>query len=85
MIRESTEESETKRARSCSRRHSSRSTLFPIQVLDEDVTRQHEVKVHCIGFSKKYDEWICKSQIQYKPVLVPPSPSQLEVSRSAIP
>ena len=79
-LRESTEESKTIRASSCSRRHNSRSTLFPIQVLDEDITRQHEVKIHYIGFSKKYDEWIRKSQIQYKPVLEPPSPSESEES-----
>ena len=53
-------------AHSCSKRRKY-STLFPIEVVDED--SQHQVKIHYVGYSDKYDEWIRKSQIQYKPVV----------------
>ena len=67
-LRENTEETLT--TRDCSTRHTTRPTLFPIEVIDENVI-QHQVKIHYTGYSNKYDEWIRKSQIQYKPVLEP--------------
>lgn len=52
---------------SSSTRRTTRSTLFPIEVIDENVI-QHQVKIH---YSNKCDEGTRKSQIQYKPVSEP--------------
>ena len=67
-LRESTEE--TLITRDSSTRRTTKSTLFPIEVINENVI-QHQVKIHYTGYSNKYDEWIRKSQIQYKPVPEP--------------
>lgn len=39
---------------------SSKTNLFPIEVVDEDSTRY---KVHYVGFSSKHDEWQMKSDV----------------------
>ena len=74
-VREDIEEIAALEGPSCRRQQSSRSSLFPIEVIDEDVA-QHQVKIHYNGFSDKHDEWIRKSQIHYIPVLVSPSSSE---------
>ena len=53
------------------RRNSSRNsklTLYPIEIIEET---DQQVKIHYTGYSGRYDEWICKSQIGYKPVPLP--------------
>ena len=76
-VREGIDETE-RGAQSCSKRRKySRSNLFPIEVIDEDT--QHQVKIHYVGYSDKYDEWIRKSQIQYKPVVSPLSSQELNL------
>lgn len=72
-IRESIEEGGVRSFSKCRKR----STLFPVEVIDEDT--QHQVKIHYVGYSNKYDEWIRKSQIQYKPVVLPLSSKELNL------
>ena len=42
--------------------------LYDIEVIEEE---RYKVKVHYIGYSSKYDEWIRKSEIAYKPTPTP--------------
>jgi len=42
--------------------------LYPIEIIEET---DQQVKIHYTGYSGHYDEWICKSQIGYKPVPLP--------------
>ena len=49
----------------------SKSTLYQIEIVEEC---EQQVKVHYTGYSKHYDEWIRRSQIGYKPVLLPSRP-----------
>lgn len=44
----------------CARNH-----LYDIEIVEEE---QYRVKVHYVGYSSNYDEWIRKSEIKYKPV-----------------
>jgi len=50
----------------------SRSQIYSIQVMEEEGYR---VKVHYVGYSSRYDEWIRRSQIVYKPVHQPCTPN----------
>lgn len=47
-----------------SRRSNSTRRLYNIQVIEEE---QYQVKIHYVGYSPKYDEWIRRSQIKYVP------------------
>ena len=38
--------------------------LYDIEILEEE---DYQVKIHYVGYSSQYDEWIRKSEIQYKP------------------
>ena len=38
--------------------------LYDIEMLEED---EYRVKIHYVGYSSQYDEWIRKSEIRYKP------------------
>ena len=40
--------------------------LYDIEVVEEE---QYHVKIHYIGYGSNSDEWICKSDIQYKPTV----------------
>ena len=42
--------------------------LYDIEVIEEE---RYKVKVHYIGYCSKYDEWIRKSEIAYKPTPTP--------------
>ena len=46
-------------------RHRGRNYLYDIEVVEEE---QYRVKIHYIGYGSNSDEWIRKSDIQYKPV-----------------
>ena len=42
--------------------------LYDIEILEEE---DYQVKIHYVGYSSQYDEWIRKSEIQYKPGCLP--------------
>ena len=44
-----------------------KSNKYPIEIMEESVDSR-QVKIHYTGYSKRYDEWIRKSQIEYTPV-----------------
>ena len=65
-LRESASNDEPARSSLGSRKRlNSNRRLYNIQVIEEE---QYKVKVHYVGYSSKYDEWIRKSQIQYTPL-----------------
>lgn len=62
--------------------HRGRNYLYDIEVVEEE---QYRVKIHYIGYGSDSDEWIRKSDIQYKPVadsLVAETPDSDEVTQA---
>ena len=41
-----------------------RNRLYDIEVLEEE---EYRIKIHYVGYSSRYDEWIRKSELRYKP------------------
>ena len=41
-----------------------RNRLYDIEVLEEE---EYRIKIHYIGYGSRYDEWIRKSELCYKP------------------
>lgn len=38
--------------------------LYDIEVLEEE---EYRIKIHYVGYSSQYDEWIRRSELHYKP------------------
>ena len=60
-----------------------RNCLYDIEVVEE----QYHVKIHYIGYRSNSDEWIRKSDIQYKPVgdsLVAETPDEVTQAFSTL-
>ena len=65
-------------------RHCRRNYLYDIEVVEEE---QYRVKIHYIGYGSDSDEWIRKSDIQYKPVgdsLVAETPDEVTQAFSTL-
>ena len=54
----------TTRPPTSSRRSNHNRRLYNVQVIAEE---QYQLKIHYVGYSSKYDEWICRGQIKYVP------------------